>query len=182
MEVSVMHSLLKNLFFTSLIPLTETAVPRSPAAEPVTIEALLADDRRYKIEAYQFVASGLEYAQEVLGLGKLGLANAAKIQKQKQNRSDSGQAVRHVAGQELCWALKELAHRNYGLMAKLVLADWGIRSTSDFGEIVYNLIRIGKMTQSERDRRSDFDDVYDFQQALVRDYAITNEQEEICRP
>ena len=56
-------------------------------------------------------------------------------------------------------------------MAKLVLASWGIRSTSDFGEIVYNLIRIGKMSKSDDDRREDFDDVYDFEQAFVREYS-----------
>ena len=66
-------------------------------------------------------------------------------------------------------------------MAKLVLASWGIHSTSDFGEIVYNLIRIGKMSKSDDDRREDFDNVYDFEQALVREYAITKE-EEPCRP
>jgi uncharacterized repeat protein (TIGR04138 family) len=60
-------------------------------------------------------------------------------------------------------------------MAKLVLADWGIRSTSDFGEIVYNLIKIGEMSKSEDDRREDFDDVYDFDEALVRQFTITNE-------
>ena len=66
-------------------------------------------------------------------------------------------------------------------MAKLVLSSWGIHSTSDFGEIVYNLIRIGKMSQSENDRREDFDNIYDFEQVLVNDYAITKE-EEVCRP
>ena len=33
---------------------------------------LLAEDRRYKIEAYQFVGAGLEYAQNVLKLGGRG--------------------------------------------------------------------------------------------------------------
>ena len=45
-------------------------------------------------------------------------------------------------------------------------------ATSDFGEIVYNLIRIGKMSKSAGDRREDFDDVYDFEQALLREYRI----------
>jgi uncharacterized repeat protein (TIGR04138 family) len=81
-----------------------------------------------------------------------------------------------VTGQDLCWALRQLAHEQYGLMARLVLAGWGIRSTSDFGEIVFNLIRIGEMSQSDNDRREDFDDVFDFEQALVRDYAIRHEE------
>ena len=55
-------------------------------------------------------------------------------------------------------------------MARLVLADWGIRSTGDFGEIVWNFIKIGTMSKSPNDRREDFDDVFDFETALVREY------------
>jgi uncharacterized repeat protein (TIGR04138 family) len=134
---------------------------------------LLAEDRRYKLEAYQFVAAGLEYAQEVLGMGTP--EPSARPQRQ-------GEATRHVTGQELCWALRKLAHEQYGLLAKLVLASWGIRSTSDFGEIVYNLIRIGRLSKSPRDRREDFDNVYDFEQALVKEFVITKEDAEACPP
>jgi uncharacterized repeat protein (TIGR04138 family) len=148
-------------------------VPRSPAAQLIPLAKLLAEDRRYKFEAYQFVGAGLEYAQEVLGLGKPAAS--------RRRRGEAGREVRHVSGQELCWALKELAHQQYGLMAKLVLASWGIHSTSDFGAIVFNLIRIGKMSKSDRDRREDFDNVYDFEQTLVRDYTISKEAEP-CRP
>jgi uncharacterized repeat protein (TIGR04138 family) len=137
---------------------------------------LLAEDPRYKIEAYQFVGAGLEYAQEVLGMGRAG-----PVKKRRKERDISARPVRHITGRELCLALKQLAHQQYGLMAKLVLASWGIHTTNDFGEIVYNLIRIGKMSQSEDDRREDFDNVYEFEQALVREYAITKE-EEACRP
>ena len=148
-------------------------MPRSPAAELVPLAKLLAEDQRYKLEAYQFVGAGLEYAQDVLGLGKPG--------PKRRRGDDKVRPVRHVSGQELCRALKELAHHQYGLMAKLVLASWGIHTTSDFGAIVFNLIRIGKMTKSDSDRHEDFENVYDFEQALVRDYAITKE-EEPCRP
>jgi uncharacterized repeat protein (TIGR04138 family) len=153
----------------------KTTVPRSPAAELVPLVKLLAEDPRYKIEAYQFVGAGLEFAQEVLGLGTPGKP------KKRSARGDKGPGVRHVTGQDLCWALRELAHKQYGFMSKLVLASWGIHATSDFGTIVYNLIRIGKMSMSQSDRREDFDNVYDFEQALVRDYAIIKE-EQPCRP
>jgi len=160
-------------------------VPRSPAAELLPLAKLLADDTRYKIEAYQFVGAGLEYAQEVLGYGQVGPKrkrrdSAEKKIAAKRVADDETRPVRHVSGQELCWALRELAHRQYGRMAKLVLASWGIHSTSDFGEIVYNLIQIGKMSKSEHDRRQDFENVYDFDQALVQEFAIRKE-EEPCR-
>ena len=156
-------------------------MPRTPAAELVPLAKLLAEDRRYKFEAYQFVGAGLEHAQDVLGLGKPGPARKRGKRDQGQREESDGRPVRHVSGQELCWALRDLAHRQYGLMAKLVLASWGIHETSDFGAIVYNLIRIEKMSKSQSDRREHFDNVYDFEQALVRDYAITKE-EEPCRP
>ncbi len=168
----------------------EPKVPRSPAAELLPLAKLLADDNRYKLEAYQFVGAGLEYAQEVLGLGTPSPAGSPAHAAPKRKRRDAGgkriaddeaRPVRHITGQELCWALKDLAHRQYGRMARLVLASWGIHSTGDFGEIVYNLIEIKKMSKSEHDRRTDFDNVYDFDQALVQEYAIRKE-EEPCRP
>jgi uncharacterized repeat protein (TIGR04138 family) len=130
---------------------------------------LLAEDRRYRYEAYAFVEAGLAYAQEVLGLGRVATLHGRTV------RRDDGRPVRHISGQELCWALRDLAHRQYGLLAKLVLESWGVYSTSDFGEIVYNLIRVGILSKSDGDRRSDFDNVYDFHQALLRDYAIRQE-------
>ena len=48
----------------------------------------------------------------------------------------------------------------------MVLGSWGIGSTSDLGELVYNLIRIKQMRKSETDRREDFNDVYDFEDAF----------------
>ena len=151
-------------------------MPRSAAAELPPLVKLLTEDRRYKLEAYQFVGAGLEYSQEVLGLGKPGPRT-----RRKKSAEDDDRPVRHVSGQDLCQALRRFAHEQYGFMAKLVLDSWGIRSTNDFGEIVYNLIKIGKMSKSDNDRREDFDNVYDFEQALVKEFVITRE-EEPCRP
>jgi uncharacterized repeat protein (TIGR04138 family) len=142
-------------------------VPRSIAKEVSPLLKLLHEDRRYKLEAYQFVRMGLTYAQDVLELGHAAEGHPA---------SDTGRVPRHVTGRDLCLALKQLAHEQYGRMARLVLVGWGIRSTGDFGEIVYNLIKIGEMSKSDDDRRADFDDVYDFQHALVEEFAITKEE------
>ena len=54
-----------------------------------------------------------------------------------------------------------------------MLNSWGVFETSDFGEIVYNLIRIGRMKKSEEDRREDFDDVYSFDTALNQTFRFT---------
>ena len=55
-------------------------------------------------------------------------------------------------------------------MAKTVLNSWGLHTTGDFGEIVFNLIRIGKMRKTRQDRREDFDDVYDFETGLRQEF------------
>jgi uncharacterized repeat protein (TIGR04138 family) len=167
-------------------------VARVKTQEIPPLVKLLCEDRRYKLEGYQFVRMGLTYAQEVLGLGEeaanspprgkgtgssqRGKSAAAAARPSEDDDSDlSPRKPRHVRGQDLCLALKRLGQEQFGLMAKLVLSGWGIHSTSDFGEIVYNLIKIGEMSKSEGDRREDFDDVYDFDQSFVRDFAITKE-------
>ena len=57
-------------------------------------------------------------------------------------------------------------------MAKCVLNCWGVQSTGDFGEIVFNLIEAGLMSKTDEDTRADFRDVYDLDQALVQGYRI----------
>lgn len=79
----------------------------------------------------------------------------------------------HVTGQQLCDGIRQYALAQFGLMSKVVLNSWGIHSTSDFGEIVYNLIKVGVLKKSPRDRRSHFDGVYDFDEAFASENAVT---------
>ncbi len=115
---------------------------------------LLQQDQRYRLEAYQFVREALNYAQEVLQL-PCQIVQTEKEEKQK-----------HLTGQQLCEAIRIYAIDQYGYLAKLVLNHWGIKETGDFGEIVYNLIRVNQMRKSRTDRREDFDNVYDFDEAF----------------
>ena len=117
---------------------------------------MLAEDGRYHIEAYLFVQQGLCYTQGLMDEdGDAPTESAA-----------AGEPQRHVTGQELCEGLREYAIDQFGPLARQVLEHWGIRTTGDFGEIVYNLIRIETMRQSPGDRREDFDDVFDFAEAF----------------
>jgi len=132
------------------------------------IAALLKEDRRYTIDAYAFVFEALSYAQSVLEMGKASPGEAAVPSQGQQPEVPEC----HVTGQELCEAIRRLALEQYGYMAKTVLASWGVHSTSDFGEIVFNLIRIGQMRKTPEDRREDFDDVYDFDTAFREEFKI----------
>jgi len=113
------------------------------------------DDSRYAPAAYRFVFDALTYAHEVMQLGS----------------NEQGEE-HHVTGQELCEAARLLALDQFGLMTRCVFQRWGVTRSGDFGEIVYNLIRIGQMKKTERDRREDFDDVFDFETDLDADYQI----------
>lgn len=128
-----------------------------------TIMDLLKADPRYKLDAYYFVREALGYAQNTLSMGEPGQFNA-----------ELGGPERHLTGQQLCEAIRLFALDQFGFMALTVLHSWGIHSTSDFGEIVYNMIRAEFMKKSENDRREDFDDVYDFDKAFRDQFEFTD--------
>jgi uncharacterized repeat protein (TIGR04138 family) len=131
---------------------------------------LLKEDKRYKIEAYAFIFDALSYAQNVLELGTESPSEPSKSIEEEEDESEGPH--KHVSGQELCEAIRQFALEQYGYMAKTVLNSWGVHATGDFGEIVFNLIRIGKMRKTPEDRREDFEEVYDFDAAFQREFEI----------
>jgi uncharacterized repeat protein (TIGR04138 family) len=141
-------------------------------SDPVEkIKELLNRDRRYKFEAYAFVFDSLRYAQESLGMGAVR-PSAPGASPADEEAEEPAAGERHLTGQQLCEAIRQYALEQYGYMAKCVLNSWGIHATGDFGEIVFNLIRIGTMKKTEDDRREDFDNVYDFDEALRQGFRI----------
>ena len=129
------------------------------------ITKLLNRDRRYPIHAYVFVFEALKYAQKVLEMGV-----ESPSERVGGRREEKETPEHHVTGQQLCEAIRRYALQQYGYMAKTVLNSWGIYSTGDFGEIVFNLIRIGEMRKTPGDRREDFDGLYDFDTAFKRQF------------
>ena len=131
------------------------------------IVELIAQDRRYKLDAYHVVRDALELAQRDL------TGTDEEPSWRESGGSESAPIETHLTGQQLCDAIRRLMLDNYGYMARVVLKNWGVTETGDFGEIVYNLIRIGLMKKSKSDRREDFNDVYDFEEAFERQFQIT---------
>ena len=138
------------------------------------IATLLEEDRRYPLEAYIFVFEALHYAQTELDMGSEGPSERTGSESDEE---ESGPQP-HVTGQELCQAIRQFALEQYGYMANLVLSNWGLRTTGDFGEIVFNLIRIGRMRKTPHDRREDFDNVYDFDHAFREQFRIVVPEKE----
>ncbi|MBX7167170.1 MAG: hypothetical protein K1X74_12650 [Pirellulales bacterium] len=130
---------------------------------------LLKRDKRYKVDAYVFVFEALSFAQQVLGMGT---EKASEPLDPEEPEEESSGGERHLTGQQLCEAIRMYALQQYGYLAKCVLESWGVSNTGDFGEIVFNLIRIKQMRKTPEDRREDFDNVYDFETAFKQSYEI----------
>ena len=124
---------------------------------------LMQQDQRYHLEAYQFVREALQYAQKVMKMPAI------------KDEGNEAKQDHHLTGQQLCQAIREFALEQFGFMAKTVLNSWGVHTTGDFGEIVYNLIRIKEMRKSKSDRRDDFDDQYDFDVAFEPRFELSTD-------
>jgi len=133
------------------------------------LEELVRRDPRYAYEAYEFVFAALTHTQKLLG-------RAPEPPSEEPAEDEIVEA--HVSGPELLDGIRDLALREFGLMARTVFRMWGIDSTADFGEIVFNLIEANLMSKTDKDCRADFVGVYDLDQALVHDYRIVLDEVE----
>jgi uncharacterized repeat protein (TIGR04138 family) len=132
--------------------------PESPTRHDemsTSIRALERQTRRYHPNSYQFIYQALRFTQQSLN---------------RKGQSPGKDA--HISGAELLEGIRVLALRQFGLMSRTVFRVWGIRRTSDFGRIVFELIERGEMSKTEHDQLSDFLDVYDFAVAFDRDYRV----------
>jgi uncharacterized repeat protein (TIGR04138 family) len=143
---------------------------------------IIAGDPRYSIEVYAFVLEALNHAKYVKLKRKARDRDKSRSgEPDRQRRPSSSQSKKapvsgHVTGRELCDSVRRLALRQFGSMAATVLSHWGVRSTSDIGDIVYNLIAAGDLEKMPSDSRSDFDEVFDFAKALKPKFALPSEE------
>ncbi len=108
-----------------------------------TILSLVRIDPRFRPEAYHFVFDALDFTLEL-----------------------RGGARRHVTGPEIMEGVRRLALERFGYLARTVLESWGVRSTDDFGAIVFHLIDVDLLQRTADDRREDFVGLYDFAEAF----------------
>ena len=107
-------------------------------------------DARYPLDAYRFLQEALEFTVRRM--------HGVDVRQPSAGEPDP----RHVDGAHLCLGLRDLAVERWGQLAKVVLNSWGLHSTSDFGEMVFLMIRNEFLRKSDRDQRADFDDVFPF--------------------
>ncbi len=141
------------------------------------LRELTHQDPRYRVEAYYYILETLDFARTQLQLGRHAASESVPGQEaQEEEAADEPEELpSHITGQELCEALRIRAIWMFGFMAKTVLNRWGIRSTADVGEIVYNMVRNQKIRVTAEDSQDDFLEVYDFQKVFCDDFSIENE-------
>jgi len=110
------------------------------------VSRICARDSRYLPEAYFFLHEGL-------------MRTLKKIQAAEKK-------PRQISGAELADGLREYALKQFGPLALTVLGRWGIRTTRDFGELVFILLDAGLLGKTDEDRIEDFDDLYSFEEAF----------------
>ena len=123
--------------------------------DPKILE-LVREDGRYAYEAYEFVRDAVTYTQDRLG-----------------RASEEPGGDHHVSGGELLRGACELAVTQFGMMAPVVFKQWGVRTTDDFGELVFKLIRATKLSKSDSDDLEDFHDVFDLEKALSEGFELS---------
>lgn len=110
------------------------------------LDEIIERDPNYSKEAYVFILDSLRVLLENL------------------------QEARHVSGRELSEGCRRRVLDLYGPLSRSVLEYWGIRSTEDIGEIVFNLIEANQLTKTEQDSKQDFKNVFDFEEAFEKNY------------
>ena len=112
------------------------------------VEQIIDRDPRYEKEAYLFLKEALEFT----------------IKQKKRGKTEAGS---HVNAAELLDGFRQLALKEFGPMVMTVLEYWGVRASSDVGEMVFNLIGAGVFGKTESDSVEDFHSALDFRAAFV---------------
>ena len=115
------------------------------------VETILAHHPEYTAEAYSFMRQALDVATE---------------QFHKESSSP------HLSAEELYLGACAYALDEYGPLARLVLARWGIATSEDVGAIVYNLIEVGVFGKQEGDSPEQFDGLRSLAEILDAPYLL----------
>ena len=113
-------------------------------------------DPRFELEAYSFLSEALNNS-------------VSQLKEEKQPN-------RHVSAAELLHGFKDIALKQYGPMAITLLNEWGLKQTSDIGDMVFQLIDEGMFGKQDSDALEDFSGVFDFHEVFTKPYLPKNEK------
>lgn len=126
-----------------------------------SIKDIAKEDGRYSLRAFQFVHEGLEHSV-----------------KKFHGINQPVDEPHHITGRELCEGLADLAAEKWGRMAKVTLNQLGIKTTDDFGSIVYLMVENKWMHARPEDSIEEFHNVYDFETVFERNYDFRRVKEQ----
>jgi uncharacterized repeat protein (TIGR04138 family) len=112
------------------------------------IDKVVKEDTRYHAEAYVFLRDALE----------------ATLKRRKKARKETSF---HVGAAELLDGFRMHSLQEFGPMAITVLNYWGVRSSEDVGNMVFNLVEAGIFGKTDEDTIESFREGYDFTNAFV---------------
>ncbi len=112
----------------------------------IMIDEICAQDNRYHPASYEFVMEAVGFAQK-------------KFKKS-----------RHITGVELLDGIKAVTLKKFGPMSLVVLKHWGIGSTEDFGNIVFNLVEHKVLAKDANDSYDTFKNAHDFEEVFSKGY------------
>jgi len=115
------------------------------------VKKICQEDNRYDADAYLFVREALDFTAKMLN-------------------KPAEAPGRHVTGAELLEGIRTYGLHEFGPVALTVFNTWGIKTTKDFGEIVFNLVNSGVLGKTDEDRKEDFANGYDFFEAFSKPF------------
>ena len=110
------------------------------------LEQICQKDARYRRDAYEFVMEALTFTQKKF------------------------RRVKHVTGEELLEGIRVFLLDKFGPMSLSVLDHWGVKTTEDFGNIVFNLVANKVLSKTDDDTIESFKNGYDFKEAFKAEY------------
>lgn len=119
------------------------------------VRQICAKDKRYAVPAYDLVRVALDHAQKLVH-GEM-----------KKGKSI---ANRHVSGPQLLEGFRQYVLENYGPLSYPLLQNWGLKTTRDVGNIVFNIIETGLFGRSPEDSLEAFMNVYDFKTTFLKPF------------
>ena len=111
-----------------------------------SFEDVVAKDSRYNARAYALLTDVVHYL--------------------------SGEDGKHCSGEDILDEFKERALDQYGPLTYTVLTEWGIQSTEDIGEMMFNLTESGRIHKDENDTPESFANGYDFKETFLGPYQV----------
>ncbi|MCX7704065.1 MAG: hypothetical protein N2234_08240 [Planctomycetota bacterium] len=104
-------------------------------------------ERDEEIQNLERLMSKARYSPQIYGLVLAAVEEAI----------ESSGIRRHISGRELLDSLVTLIVRKHGLLGGFLLKRWGVFSSEDIGEVVFDLVDAKLLKKRDEDSKKDFE-------------------------